>query len=147
MNGLSLEQANLIIEHALAKGKEMGFQPLTVVVLDSGGHMKAMQRQDGSSISRREIAEGKAYATLSMGFGGRELQRRASKMTPLFFGAISDATGGRMIPVPGGVLVRDSNGDILAAVGISGDLSDNDEICAVAGITAVKLFPDTGDPV
>lgn len=146
MNGLSLEQANLIIEQALMKGKEMGFHPLTVVVLDSGGHMRAMQRQDGSSISRREIAEGKAYGTLSMGFGGRELQRRASKMSPLFFGALSDATGGRMIPVPGGVLIRDSAGYIIGAAGISGDLSENDEICAVAGIKAAGLVPDTGDP-
>ena len=147
MSVLSLEKANLIISHALQKGKEMGFQPLTVVVLDSGGHMVAMQRQDRSSISRREIAEGKAYATLSMGFGGRELQRRATKMSPLFFGAISDATGGRMIPVPGGVLVRDSAGEIVGAVGISGDLSENDELCAVAGISAVELIPDTGDPL
>ena len=147
MNLLSLEQANLIIKHAFEKGKELKFHPLTVVVLDSGGHMKAMQSQDGSSISRREIAEGKAYATLAMGFGGRELYRRASKMSPLFFGAISDATGGRMIPVPGGVLIKDSQGQTLGAVGISGDTSENDEICAVAGITAAKLTPDTGDPL
>ena len=147
MNSLSLKQANLIIEQALMKGKEMGFHPLTVVVLDSGGHMRAMQRQDGSSISRREIAEGKAYGTLSMGFGGRELQRRASKMSPLFFSALSDATGGRMIPVPGGVLIRNSAGDIIGAAGISGDLSENDEICAVAGIKAAGLVPDTGDAV
>ena len=147
MSGLSLDQANLIVEQALAKSQEMGFHPLTVVVLDPGGHMKAMQRQDGSSISRREIAEGKAYGTLSMGFGGRELQRRANKMSPLFFGALSDATGGRMIPVPGGVLVRDATGAILGAVGISGDLSENDELCAVAGIAAASLVPDTGDPL
>lgn len=147
MNALSLEQANVIIQRSFEKGQEMGFQPLTVVVLDAGGHMKAMQRQDRSSISRREIAEGKAYATLSMGFGGRELQRRASKMSPLFFGAISDATGGRMIPVPGGVLIRDGDGDIVGAVGISGDLSENDELCAVAGIQAAGLTPDTGDPL
>ena len=147
MNRFTLEQANQIIVNALKKGEEMGFHPLTVVVLDAGGHMKAMQRQDKSSISRREIAEGKAYSTLAMGFGGRELQRRANKMSPLFFSAVSDATGGRMIPVPGGVLVRDANGDIVGAVGISGDLSENDEICAVAGITAVNLTPDTGDPV
>lgn len=147
MEALTLEKANRIIEHALGKGKEMGFQPLTVVVLDAGGHMKAMQREDRSSISRREIAEGKAYATLSMGFGGRELQRRASKMSPLFFGAISDATGGRMIPVPGGVLIKDSQGNIVGAVGISGDLSENDELCAVSGIRAVNLIPDTGDPL
>lgn len=147
MNTLSLDKANLIVEKALAKGKEMEFQPLTVVVLDAGGHMKAMQRQDKSSISRREIAEGKAYATLAMGFGGRELQRRANKMSPLFFGAISDATGGRMIPVPGGVLIRDSRGDIIGAVGISGDLSENDEICAIAGIEAAQFVPDTGDPI
>ena len=147
MNRLSLDQANVIIKNALAKGIEMGFHPLTVVVLDAGGHMKAMQSQDKSSISRREIAEGKAYSTLAMGFGGRELQRRASKMSPLFFSAVSDATGGRMIPVPGGVLIKDSDSEILGAVGISGDLSENDEICAVAGILATGLTPDTGDPL
>lgn len=147
MGTLTLKQANVIIERALEKGKEMSFQPLTVVVLDSGGHMMAMQRQDKSSISRREIAEGKAYATLSMGFGGRELQRRASKMSPHFFGALSNATRGRMIPVPGGVLVKDSQGEIVGAVGISGDVSENDELCAVAGITAAGLVPDTGDPL
>ncbi len=147
MNELTLDQANGIITNALKKGKEMGFHPLTVVVLDAGGHMKAMQREDKTSISRREIAEGKAYGTLAMGFGGRELQRRAGKMSPHFFGAISDATGGRMIPVPGGVLVKSLNGEVLGAVGISGDISENDEICAVAGIVSVDLIPDTGDPL
>ena len=146
MSTLTLSTANHIIENALKKGEEMGFAPLTVVVLSAGGQMKAMQSQDNSSISRREIAEGKAYSTLAMGFGGRELQRRAQKMSPLFFSAISDATGGRMIPVPGGVLVRDQSGNIIGAVGISGDLSENDEICAVAGIKAAQLIPDTGDP-
>lgn len=146
MQELTLKQANQIIETALIKGHEMGFNPLTVVVLDGGGHMKAMQRQEKTSIARREIAEGKAYGTLAMGFGGRELHRRASKMSPLFLGAISDATGGRMIPVPGGVLIKDSAGNILGAVGISGDISENDELCAVAGILAAGLIPDTGDP-
>ena len=147
MKELTLAQANQIIETALDKGREMDFHPLAVVVLDAGGHMKAMQRQEKTSIARREIAEGKAYATLAMGFGGRELHRRTAKMTPLFFGAISDATGGRMVPVPGGVLIKDSDGNTLGAVGISGDISENDEICAVAGILAAGLVPDTGDPL
>ncbi|MBE0555903.1 MAG: heme-binding protein [Proteobacteria bacterium] len=147
MRELTLKQANQIIETALVKGQEMGFHPLTVVILDAGGHMKAMQRQEKTSIARREIAEGKAYGTLAMGFGGRELQRRTLKASPLFFGAISDATGGRMVPVPGGVLIKDADGNILGAVGISGDLSENDEICAVAGILAAGLVPDTGDPL
>jgi uncharacterized protein GlcG (DUF336 family) len=88
---------------------------------------------------------GKAWGVLGMGFGGRELARRASKM-PIFFGSLSDLSGGRMVPVPGGVLIRSQSGEILGAVGITGDTSENDETCAVWGIKAAGLKPDTGDP-
>ena len=87
---------------------------------------------------------GKAWGTLGMGFGGRDLARRAAK-APAFFNALSDMSGGRMVPVPGGVLIRSDAGELLGAVGISGDLSENDEICAVHGIRAAGLTPDTGD--
>ena len=144
METLTLAKANMIIAKALEKKAELGFAQLTVAVLDAGGHLIALQREDRSSILRPQIAFGKAYGVLAMGFGGRELARRAPK-NPHFFGALSDMSGGRMVPVPGGVLIRSQSGEIIGSVGISGDKSENDEICAVAGITAVELVPDTGD--
>ena len=145
MESLTLKVSNLIADKSLEKGRELGFAPLTVVVLDAGGHIKVVKREDGSSLLRPEIAMGKAWGVLGMGFGGRELARRATKV-PTFFGALSDLAGGRMVPVPGGVLIRSQSGEILGAVGVSGDTSDNDETCAVWGIRAAGLKPDTGDP-
>ena len=145
MESLTLKVSNLIADKSLEKGRELGFAPLTVVVLDAGGHIKVVKREDGSSLLRPEIAMGKAWGVLGMGFGGRELARRATKV-PTFFGALSDLAGGRMVPVAGGVLIRSQSGEILGAVGISGDTSDNDETCAVWGIKAAGLKPDTGDP-
>ncbi|MBX6744385.1 MAG: heme-binding protein [Acetobacteraceae bacterium] len=144
-NGLTLAQANIIVQAALAKGRELNLLPLTVVVLDAGGQMKAMQREDGSSLLRPEVALGKAFGALSLGLGGRELARRAQSMQG-FMNALSDLSGGRAVPVPGGVLACDAAGVILGAVGISGDVSAQDEVCAVAGIRAAGLQPDTGDP-
>ncbi len=145
MESLTLQVSTVIADRALEKGRELGFAPLTVAVLDAGGQIKVMKREDGSSLLRPEIATAKAWGALGLGFGGRELARRASKM-PAFFGAISDLCGGRMVPVPGGVLIRSSSGKILGAVGITGDTSENDETCAVWGIKAAGLKPDTGDP-
>ncbi len=145
INGLTLAQSEIIADAALAKGKAMGFLPLTVVVLDAGGQMKVVKREDGCSIARQDIAHGKAYGALAMGFGTRELARRATA-APGFTNALSDLTGGRAVPVPGGVLVRDANNVLLGAVGISGDNSVNDEVCCIAGIEAAGLAPDTGDP-
>jgi len=142
---LSLEQASIIVDKALEKGRELGFQPLTVVVLDGGGQLKAMKREDGSSLLRPEIAGGKAWGALGMGFGGREFARRAAA-NPAFIQALSVASGGRVIPVPGGVLIRDAAGGVVGAVGISGDNSENDETCAVYGIACAGLVADTGDP-
>src|SRR5580658_10006803 len=142
---LTLEQASIIVDKALEKGRELGFKPLTVVVLDAGGHLKAMKREDGSSLLRPEIAGGKAWGALGMGFGGREFARRAAA-NPVFIQALSVASGGRVVPVPGGVLIRDAAGEILGAVGISGDTSENDETCAVRGIGSAGLVADTGDP-
>ncbi len=145
MQTLTLQAANLIADKALEKGRELNFARLTVAVLDAGGQIKVLKREDGSSLLRPEIAVGKAWGVLGMGFGGRELARRAAKM-PAFFGALSDLAGGRMVPVPGGVLIRSQSGEILGSVGISGDTSENDETCAVWGIKAAGLNPDTGDP-
>jgi uncharacterized protein GlcG (DUF336 family) len=144
MKTLTLSAANCIADKALEKGRELNFCPLTVVVLDAGGQIKVVKREDGSSLLRPEIAMGKAWGTLGMGFGGRELARRGAKM-PGFFGALSDMSGGRMVPVPGGVLIKSASGDIIGAVGISGDTSEKDEICAVHGIRSADLTPDTGD--
>ena len=144
MQPLTLQVSTLIADRSLEKGRELGFAPLTVAVLDAGGQIKVIKREDGASLLRPEIAMGKAWGVLGMGFGGRELARRAAKV-PAFFGALSDLSGGRMVPVPGGVLIRSQTEEILGAVGISGDTSENDETCALWGIKAAGLKPDTGD--
>jgi len=143
LNSIPLESANLIAGEALQKGRELKFAPLTVVVLDAGGQMKVLQREDHSSLLRPEIAMGKAWGVLGMGFGGRELARRAEKM-PIFFTALNAMSDGRMVPVAGGVLIRNREGEVIGSVGISGDTGDNDEICAVYGIEAAGLIADTG---
>ncbi|HEV7455834.1 MAG TPA: heme-binding protein [Roseococcus sp.] len=145
VNGLTLAQAETIADAALAKGRELGLLPLCVVVLDAGGHVKVMKREDGASLLRPEIATGKAYGALAMGFGTRELARRAQSM-PGFTNALSDLTGGKAVPAQGGVLVRDAAHNLLGAVGISGDVSAKDEEACIAGIEAAGLAPDTGDP-
>ncbi len=142
---LTLAQASIIVDTALAKGRELNLAPLTVVVLDAGGQLKAVKREDRSSLLRPEIALGKAWGCLGMGFGGRELARRATA-APAFFSVLSDMSGGRMVPVPGGVLIRAKDGELLGSVGISGDASEKDEICAVAGVQAAGLVADTGAP-
>jgi uncharacterized protein GlcG (DUF336 family) len=141
---LTLAAASLIVDKSLGKGREMGFEPLSVAVLDARGTVKAFKSEDGSSLLRFEIARGKAWGCLGMGFGGREFARRTTT-APAFIGALCDASGGRVVPVPGGVLIRSQSGEIVGSVGISGDKSENDEICAVYGIKAAGLKPDTGD--
>jgi uncharacterized protein GlcG (DUF336 family) len=145
MSSLTLAQTNAIIAAALAKGRELRLAPITVVVLDAGGHMIAMQREDRSGILRPQIAGGKAWRALGMRIGTRELWERSSR-TPVFFGAIAAASEGRMVPVPGGVLVLNAAGEVVGAVGISGDVSDKDEECALAGIGAAGLKAATGVP-
>lgn len=144
MESLALDVASLITDQSLKKGREMGFAPLTVAVLDAGGHLKVLKREDGSSLLRPEIAIGKAWGVLGMGYGGRELARRAENM-PVFYGVLSELSGGRMVPLAGGVIIRSTSGEVLGAVGISGDKSENDEICAVHGIQSAGLIADTGD--
>ncbi len=146
MSGLTLAQASTIVDAALRKGRELNLAPLTVVVLDAGGHPVALKREDRSGIMRVEIATGKAWGGLGMGFGSRELFERSSKQ-PMFITALAAVSQGRMVPAPGGVIIRGAGGDIVGAVGISGDTSDNDEICAIAGIEAAGLKPQAGLPV
>jgi uncharacterized protein GlcG (DUF336 family) len=135
---LKLAQANAIIEVALAEGRKQDLAPLAVAVLDAGGHLIAFQREDGAGFARFNIAYGKAWGALGMGFGTRELAERAAKF-PTFVTALSVTTQGRMIPSPGGVLIVGADQEVVGAVGISGDVGDNDEACAVAGIEAAGL--------
>jgi uncharacterized protein GlcG (DUF336 family) len=144
MSKLTLKQADQIADVTLAKGRENKFAPLTVVVLDAGGHVVALKRDDGASIMRPELATAKAWGALGMGFGGRELARRAQKV-PTFFAALNDISGGRMAPVAGSALIRDASGEVIGAVGVSGDTSDNDELCLIPAVRAAGLTPDTGD--
>jgi uncharacterized protein GlcG (DUF336 family) len=141
--GLTVGLAGTIVDAALAEGATRGFRPLCVAVLDAGGHLLALKRDERASIYRPEIAVGKAAGCLGMGFGGRELARRAQAM-PAFFGAVAGVFPKGIIPVAGGVLIRDAQGALLGAVGVTGDTSDNDEVCAVAGIQAAGLAADTG---
>ena len=135
---LSLQQANTIIAAALKAGHIANVQPLTVIVLDSGGHIIAIQREDGCGIARVEIAMAKAWGALGMGMSSRLIHQQLGERTA-FLAAISAASNGRFAPVPGGVLITDDNGAVIGAVGISGDNSDNDENCAMAGIKAAGL--------
>jgi uncharacterized protein GlcG (DUF336 family) len=144
MSSLTLDQAATIVDTALAEGVRRNFAPLCATVLDAGGHCLVLKRVERASISRPQIATAKAAGCLGMGFGGRELARRA-QAAPGFFGALSSIFPQGIVPVPGGVLIRDAQGTVLGAVGVSGDTSENDEICAVAGIRAVGLTPDTGE--
>ncbi|HTH98019.1 MAG TPA: heme-binding protein [Stellaceae bacterium] len=132
---LTLKKAEAIIDAALAKGREKKFAPLTVVVLDAGGHAVALKREDNSGIIRVQIATAKAYGALGMGFNSRELGVRAQTNAP-FIGALSVLSEGKLAPAAGGVLILGSAGQVIGAVGISGDTSDNDEICSFAGIKA-----------
>lgn len=130
---MNLMKACEIINAALAEARQRNFAPLAVAVLDAGGNLVAFNREDGAGIARFEIAFGKAWGSLGMGFGSRELTNRAAK-NPTFIGAIATATHGRLVPSPGGVLILDDKHQVIGAVGISGDIGDNDEICALAGI-------------
>ena len=140
---LTLAHASTIVDAALAEARNSKFQPLSVVVLDPGGHLVAFKREDRSGIIRFEIAFGKAYGALGVGFGSRELAKRAPAKAE-FIDSLTVASGGRLVPAPGGVLIV-VDGDIIGAVGVSGDdSSDNDETCAVAGIKAAGLEPKVG---
>jgi len=140
---LTLAQAKTIIEHTLAAQAKHNFKPMAVVVLGSAGTIKASESQDGTSLLRPKIAHGKAYGAISMGVGSRVLFERA-KQEPFFVQSVNALCDGALVPVPGGVLIRDKDGNVMGAVGVTGDLSENDETCAVAGIEAAGLVADTG---
>jgi uncharacterized protein GlcG (DUF336 family) len=140
---LTLDQALTIAQTTLAEGRNRNLAPLCVAVLDTGGHMMALLRDERASISRPEIATAKAAGCIGMGFGGRELAKRAAAV-PQFFTSLAAIFPKGIIPVPGGVLIRDASGALCGAVGVTGDTSDNDELCALAGIAAAGLAADTG---
>ena len=140
---MKLEIAQKIVAAALASGRSHSFKPLGVAVLDARGALKAFAAEDGTSLRRAEIAIGKAHGSLAMGLGSRALAKMAAER-PFFVAAVTHAVGGSLIPVPGGVLIKDAAGALLGAVGVSGDTSDNDEVAALAGIEAAGLKGDTG---
>jgi uncharacterized protein GlcG (DUF336 family) len=140
---LTLSSALTIAQTCLAEGQKLGFAPLCVVVLDAGGHSLALLRDERASIYRPEIATAKAAGCLGMGFGGREIAKRAAAV-PNFIAALNTIFPKGILPVPGGVLIRDATGALIGAVGVTGDTSDNDELCALAGIAAAGLVADTG---
>jgi len=140
---VTLAQASSIVDATLKTARELKQMPQTVVVLDTGGHVVCAKREDGSGIIRFEVAVGKAYGALGMGWGSRTMMERAGQ-NPNFLTAIVAASNGRMVPNPGGVLIRNADNRILGAIGISGDTGDNDEIIAVAGIEAAGLKADPG---
>ena len=140
---LTLAQAKDIIKHVLAEQEKQGFKPLAVVVLGAGGSIKASESQDGTSLVRPKVAHGKAYGAYAVGLGSRALFERA-KVEPFFIHAMNSLCDGALVPVPGGVLIRSTDGELLGAVGVTGDISDNDEQCAVVGIETVGLVADVG---
>ena len=138
MTRITLDQANAVITAALAEGKTRGLKPLSVAVLDSGGHLLAFQRQDGSSTLRPEIALSKASGALGLGVSSRKIGEMAAER-PTFVAALAPISAHGVTPAAGGVIVVDAEGLALGAVGVTGDTSDNDEVCALAGIAAAGL--------
>lgn len=143
MTILNLEKALEITGAALKKGRELSAAPLTVSVLDAAGRLVSLQREDGSSLLRPEIATAKAWGAIALGKPSRAIAADAEQR-PAFIGAVNTLAQGNLVPVPGGVLIRDGEARIIGAVGISGDTSDIDEQCAMSGVEASGLRPDNG---
>ncbi len=140
---MDLSTATKILEAALAYATEQGFKPMAVGVIDARGALKCFAAQDGTSLKRGEIALAKANGAVALGMGSRALMQRAEQQA-YFIAAAGAAIGGSLVPVPGGVLIKDTAGALLGAVGLSGDTSDNDEAAALAGIRAAGLIGDAG---
>ncbi len=138
MAEISASKARTIIRKTLAKGQEMGLKPLSVVVLDAGGHVKAFEREDGAAPGRFAIAHGKAYGAVMLGMPGSAQMARAEQQH-YFMTAVNGVYDGKVIPVPGGILVKDKRGNVIGAVGVTGDTSDNDLEAGLVGITAAGL--------
>ena len=143
MSALTLKLATQLATHALTAGRTISAAPLTIAVLDSGGHLVALQREDGASLLRPQIAIGKAWGAIALGKGSRLLALDAQQR-PAFIAALNSLGQGSVVPAPGGVLIRDQSGMVLGAIGISGDTSDIDEQCAITAIEGVGLMADAG---
>lgn len=143
MTTLNLEKALAITTAALQKARELSAAPLTVAVLDQSGRLVSLQREDGASLLRPEIATAKAWGAIALGKPSRLLAADAEQR-PAFIGAVNTLAQGNLVPVPGGILVRDDQATVVGAVGISGDTSDIDELCAMTGVEAAGLTPDNG---
>jgi uncharacterized protein GlcG (DUF336 family) len=143
MQSLSLNVASKMVDLVIEKARELNCKPLTITVLDAGGNPLVLMRQDGSGILRPQISHAKAWGALGMGLGGRTLADRAVA-APAFFAALTGISEGRMAPVPGGVLIRDGDGNLLGAIGISGDHPDKDEACAGFAVSSAGFVPDGG---
>jgi len=140
---LTLDLASTIVDATLAEARKRSFKPIIALVLDTGGYAVALKREDGAGLLHYDIAMGKAWGAVAMGSASRALGDRMEQR-PSVVAALAAASGGRFMPIPGGVLIRDAKNRVVGSVGVSGELSDNDEICAVAGITAAGLKADTG---
>jgi len=140
---LTLAQARTILDKTLAVAREKKFKPLGVAVVDSRGALRAYAEEDGNPILRSKIASGKAFGAVAFGTGSRRLHQIGVER-PHMAAALIEMSGGALVPVPGGVLFNDASGALLGAVGVSGDTSDNDEICAIAGIEAAGLKANAG---
>ena len=138
MTEITLEAAQVIIAETLKKGREMNLKPLSVVVLDSGGHVKAFAREDGAAPGRFAVAHGKAFGTVMLGIAGTAQMARAEQQA-YFMAAVNGLYGGKVVPVPGGIAVTDADGSIIGAVGVTGDTSDNDAEAGLTGIVAAGL--------
>lgn len=143
MSTLNLTTATTISTRALAVGREICAAPLTVAVLDAGGHLVCLQREDGASLLRPQIAIGKAWGALALGKGSRAIAADAQQR-PAFIGAVNNLADGSLVPAPGGVLIRNAQGEVIGAIGITGDTSDIDEQCAISAVEAVGLNADAG---
>ena len=136
---VTLEQARIMIAETFKKGHELGLKPLSAVVLDAGGHVQAFEREDGAAPGRFGIAHGKAYGAVLLGMAGRAQMARAEQQA-YFMAAVNGVYGGAVVPVPGGLLLRDAAGVVIGALGVTGDTSDNDVLAALAGIAAAGLI-------
>ncbi|TWC29267.1 uncharacterized protein GlcG (DUF336 family) [Pseudomonas sp. SJZ079] len=143
MSTLTLHTATAISNRALAMGREISAAPLTVAVLDAGGHLISLQREDGASLLRPQIAIGKAWGAVALGKGSRLIAADA-QLRPAFIGAVNNLADGNLVPAPGGVLIRDERGEVIGAIGITGDTSDIDEQCAIIAVESVGLQADPG---
>ena len=144
MSELTLKQANLLAEATLSMARHLNLPPVAVAVLDTGGHLKVLQREDGVSFLRVQVCQAKAWGALGLATNSRQIGERYNQdnFQQGFINALNAMSGGGLIPLPGGVLIYDESGQVTGAVGVSGAASDDDEACAIAGIKAINMQTD-----